>query len=295
MAGKNSIFVNNSAPSVDDTWLNLQQNEGNNIILGSGQSLSDAISNQRVIGVSRFAANNFYIDSGVADAYVLTLAASMTNPVSEVVGQGYFIGMTIRFRAGNSNTGASTVNVNSAGIKNLKKEDGTTDLDADDISSTQDSVFRYNGTAFCSANGSASTTAKGTVELLTNAELAAGTDTTRAATAAAIASLFGTSILGDPGELKIPLIVGGVFVKAIIKYGVANDVTSSGTTVTFANAFPNAMLRCFLTPYQYSSSVVNPASAQIMAGANSFSTTGFFISNSSATENRSWQWMAIGY
>ena len=147
MAGKNSVFVNNSTPNADDTWLNLQQNEGNNIILGSGQSLSDAISNQRVIGVSRFAANNFYTDSGAANAYVLTLAASMTNPVSATV--GYFVGMTIRFRAGNANTGASTVNVNSAGVKNLKQADGTTDLAAGDIPTTQDSEFRYNGTAFC--------------------------------------------------------------------------------------------------------------------------------------------------
>ena len=117
-------------------------------ITASGQTPSDAILNQVPIFVSRFAANNFYIDSGVANAYVLTLAASMTNPVSAVAGQGYFVGMTIRFRAGNPNTGASTVNVNSAGVKNLKKEDGTTDLDAGDISATQDSVFRYNGTSF---------------------------------------------------------------------------------------------------------------------------------------------------
>lgn len=123
-------------------------------ITASGQTPSDAILNQVPIFVSRFAANNFYIDSGAANAYVLTLAASMTNPVSVVVGQGYFVGMTIRFRAGNANTGASTVNVNSAGVKNLKKEDGTTDLAAGDIPTTQDSVFRYDGTSFVLANDS---------------------------------------------------------------------------------------------------------------------------------------------
>jgi hypothetical protein len=112
----------------------------------SGQPSSDAILNQVSIATSRYAANNFYIDSGVADAYVLTLAASMTNPVSATV--GYFVGMTIRFRAGNANTGASTVNVNSTGVKNLKKEDGTTDLAAGDIPTTRDSTFRYNGTSF---------------------------------------------------------------------------------------------------------------------------------------------------
>jgi len=112
----------------------------------SGQTSSDAILNQVSIATSRYAANNFYIDSGTADAYILTLAASMTNPVSATV--GYFIGMTIRFRAGNANTGASTVNVNSAGVKNLKQADGTTDLAAGDIPTTRDSTFRYNGTSF---------------------------------------------------------------------------------------------------------------------------------------------------
>jgi hypothetical protein len=151
----------------------------------SGQTSSDAILNQVSIGTSRYAANNFYIDSGVADAYVLTLAASMTNPVSATI--GYFVGMTIKFRAGNANSGASTVNVNSAGVKNLKQADGTTDLDAGDISTTQDSVFRYNGTSFVLESGSASTTAKGIIEIATNAEVIAGTDTSRAIVPSALA------------------------------------------------------------------------------------------------------------
>lgn len=116
----------------------------------SGQTSSDAILNQVSIATSRYSANNFYIDSGTANAYLLSLASSMTNPVSATV--GYFVGMTIFFRAGNANTGASTVNVNSAGVKNLKKEDGTTDLQANDIPTNQDSIFRYNGTVFVLQN-----------------------------------------------------------------------------------------------------------------------------------------------
>jgi len=115
----------------------------------SGQTSSDAILNQISIATSRYAANNFYIDSGTANAYLLSLASSMTNPVSATV--GYFVGMTIRFRAGNGNTGgAATVNVNGAGVKSLKKEDGTTDPIDGDISTTRDSTFRYNGTCFVS-------------------------------------------------------------------------------------------------------------------------------------------------
>jgi len=210
----------------------------------SGQTSTDTILNQVSIATSRYAANNFYIDSGTANAYILTLAASMTNPVSAVAGQGYFIGMTIRFRAGNANTGASTVNVNSAGVKNLKQADGTTDLDADDITTTQDSIFRYNGTSFVLKAGQASTTAKGIVELLTNAELAAGTDTTRAATAAAIASLFGTSLRSANGYARLPVKVGGAFVEIIFQWGVDGTLRDSDVTVTlnFPITFPNAIL-----------------------------------------------------
>ena len=80
-----------------------------------------------------------------------------------------------------------------------------------------------------------------------------------------------------------------------MQWGAAQNVTSAGLTVTLPIAFPNAMLRAFLTPFQFSSGTVNPASAGIMAGANTFTTTNFFISNSSATETRDWQWQAIGH
>lgn len=130
-------------------------------ITASGQTPSAVTLNQVPIFVSRFAANNFYIDSGVANAYTLTIAASMTNPVSATV--GYFEGMIIRFRAGNANTGASTVNVNSAGVKNLKKEDGSTDLEAGDIPTDRDVMFRYDGTSFVLVQNAldATTTTKG--------------------------------------------------------------------------------------------------------------------------------------
>ena len=163
MAGKNSVFVNNSAPSVDDTYLNLYKTENNNIITGSGQSLSDAVNNQMAIGVSRFAANNFYIDSGVADAYVLTLAASFTNPVSATV--GYFVGMTIRFRAGNAGTGgAATVNVNGAGVKSLKEADGSTNPSS--IPTIEDTMWRYDGTVFRKVNVTNATETSSGIALL---------------------------------------------------------------------------------------------------------------------------------
>jgi hypothetical protein len=257
----------------------------------SGQTSSDAILNQVSIATSRYAANNFYIDSGAADAYVLTLAASMTNPVSATV--GYFNGMTIRFRAGNANTGASTVNVNSAGVKNLKQADGTTDLAAGDIPTTQDSVFRYNGTVFVLESGSASTTAKGIVELLTNAELTAGTDTTRAATAAAIASLFGTSLRSTDGYARSPVKVGGAFVEIIFQWGLvaSASIPTPGTsyTVTFPLAFPTACLHV---------NYIGQGTYNAASTANdiviSKSTASFVLSHGFASP-RDVMWFSIGY
>jgi hypothetical protein len=274
---------------VSATEFNQMPTELEALITSSGQTVSDAILNQDSIAVARYSANNFYIDSGVADAYVLTLAASMTNPVSATV--GYFTGMTIRFRAGNANSGASTVNVNSAGIKNLKQADGTTDLAVGDIPTTQDSVFRYNGTAFVLQVGAASTTAKGIVELLTNAELAAGTDTTRAATAAAIASLFGTSLRSTNGYARLPVKVGGAFVEIIIQWGEQSVANASTATVTLPLAFPTSAL----APYQsiiYDGTISNLGANN--TGARFLSASQLQLANYHSS-SLLLQWMAIGY
>ena len=86
----------------------------------------------------------------------------------------------------------------------------------------------------------ASTSQRGIVELLTNAELAAGTDTTRAATSAAIASLFGTSDRSTNGYARLPVKVGGAFSEIIIQWGF---LAGAGTLVInrsyFSNRIPN--------------------------------------------------------
>jgi hypothetical protein len=211
-----------------------------NFITTSGQTPSTGNLNQIGIGSARYSSGGqFFTDSGTANAYILAPVSPFKAPVSAT--EGYFNGMTIRFRAGNANSGASTVNVNSAGVKNLKKEDGSTDLAAGDIPTNIDVMFRYNGTSFVLVIGvsDASTTVKGIVELLTNAELAAGIDTTRAATAAAIASLYPNITIGSQNSISFPIKDGGAFKKFTIKSGVTGNLSSGnpGTTITFASAF----------------------------------------------------------
>jgi hypothetical protein len=119
-----------------------------NFVISSGQTPSTSNLEQLGIGSARYSSGGqFFTDSGTANAYVLSPVSPFKSPVSSGAGEGYFNGMIIRFRAGNANSGASTVNVNSAGVKNLKKADGT-DVATGDILTTRDVVFRYDGTNF---------------------------------------------------------------------------------------------------------------------------------------------------
>jgi hypothetical protein len=132
---------------------------------------------------------------------------------------------------------------------------------------------------------SATTDLAGLVELLTNAELAAGTDTTRAATAAAVASLFGTSLRSASGYARLPVVVGGAFVEIILQWGTASITPSSPQAVTLPIAFPNAGLRGFSSPIS--------TGANSYGGVTTVSTTQItiWVNNIGASVN----WLAIGY
>ena len=124
-----------------------QLSDVDNLTTTSGQTPSTTDLFQLSIASARYSSGGqFFTDSGTANTYVLSPVSPFKSPVDAT--NTYFNGMTIRFRAGNANSGASTVNVNGAGSKDLKKEDGSTDLTAGDILTTKDSRFRYNGTSF---------------------------------------------------------------------------------------------------------------------------------------------------
>ena len=287
MADFNSSKVDGDSVDANE-WNQLASID--NFIATSGQTPSASNLNQMGIAAARYSSGGqFFTDSGTANAYVLTSISAFKSPVSSGAGEGYFVGMTIRFRAGNANTGASTVNINSAGVKNLKKEDGTTDLAAGDISTTQDSVFRYNGTSFVLESGSASTTAKGIIEIATNAEVTAGTDNTRAATAAAIANLFGTSLRSASGYVRLPVKVGGAFVEIIMQWGTQLNVAGdTNVVVNLPITFPNAILNgnCNFNTV----ADVNENSRIVLT-----STSQITVRNDTTTPNLDIMWQVIGY
>lgn len=99
-----------------------------NIILSTAQTLSGADNNQISRSMGNYVAKgDFYTDSGVANAYVLTIVDSFRAPTS------YTNGFRARFKVGNNNTGAATVNVASLGVKTIKKNGGADDLESGDL------------------------------------------------------------------------------------------------------------------------------------------------------------------
>lgn len=80
---------------------------------------------------------NYVVDSGAADAYVVTLSYA---PVA------YTDGMQVVFKALAANTGASTLNVNALGAKVIKRQDGAA-LAAGDIAADKIVEVRFNTTS----------------------------------------------------------------------------------------------------------------------------------------------------
>lgn len=106
--------------TVSATEYNQITTEGEAIITAGGLTPSNATLTQQAQSITRHTAGaDYYLDSGAVNAYVLTLSNSF------VASSSYFDGMRVRFITGNTNTGASTVNVSTLGIKNIRKIDGT--------------------------------------------------------------------------------------------------------------------------------------------------------------------------
>ncbi len=121
--------ISNKADNVGDTLpaedFNAMKNEQQNFVESTYQTLDgeggpDTDLNMQGKAVSLVAgAGDFYADSGAANAYVLTRSTTIKAIPS------YRDGLRISFIAGNTNSGASTVNVSTLGVKNITLPDGT--------------------------------------------------------------------------------------------------------------------------------------------------------------------------
>lgn len=82
--------------------------------------------------------SNYAVDTGTANNYLIAITGQTTT---------YVAGIAFQFRAANTNTGASTLNVNSQGAISIVKTDGTALVAGDIIANGIVSVM-YDGTNF---------------------------------------------------------------------------------------------------------------------------------------------------
>ena len=103
--------------------------------LGDGTAHTDAVNAGQIQdGGLIFQAT----DSGSADAYAIALTPAVT---------AYVAGQVFHFKAANTSTGASTLNVNALGAKNIKKKNDQ-DIAAGDIEQNAIVSVIYDGTSF---------------------------------------------------------------------------------------------------------------------------------------------------
>ena len=111
-------------------------------ISSSGQTLIPVIDpaddTQLSEAIARYGAGgaSYGVDSGAADAYVITLTGTFQPPTA------YFDGMVIAFRAANASTGASTINAFGLGVIDLKTEAGGA-ISTAFIDTDEDTICRY--------------------------------------------------------------------------------------------------------------------------------------------------------
>lgn len=159
-------------------WNQLPQ-EVQNVITDTGQTLTDGDLNQLGKGAAAYAAvSDYYTDSGVANAYVLSPISGFQAPVA------YFDGMRARFFPSNANSGGTaTVNINGLGVRDIVRQDGVgmssdtelqLDILAELVYSSTDNNFKLTITRF------GSQTQYGSVRYATTAEAQAGSNSSRA-------------------------------------------------------------------------------------------------------------------
>lgn len=127
------------ATVVDDDWLNAAQEELCNVILGAGIALSKTVRTQlrdAISKLTRDGGGTYAADSGGANALAIALSPAPT---------AYTTGMKVSTKVNIDNTGASTINVNGLGAKNIKTVFGL-DPTAKQLKAGKMYTFQYDGT-----------------------------------------------------------------------------------------------------------------------------------------------------
>ncbi len=147
MSATVKVWVDGSAPNCAATDLNGFKNENNNSIVASGQATDTGDNTQTARAMTVHASGaDYYTDSGAANAYVATIAASGIAFYATPTSVGYFTGMRVRFVPANTNTSTSTINVSSLGAKNIYNNGAA--CIGGELQSGYEATLVYNGSEF---------------------------------------------------------------------------------------------------------------------------------------------------
>jgi hypothetical protein len=214
------------------------------------------------------AAPIFAVDSSGA-ANTITVSPSPTYPT-------VITGTRIYVQIANSNTGATTLNVNGQGAVAVQQEtnSGLAALAGGELPAGGTFLFSYTGSVWEVLNPYR--------PLATNAQALAGTDTTHPVTSAGLAS---SQSIASPGYMKFP---GGL----IVQWGLTPSIVPNNhSVVTFPIAFPNNMLWAGGTPY-----VQNGTQASQCCGVYPINSATMDVTNNlPSTTSFPVYWIAIGY
>jgi len=106
--------------NIDALWLNTLLAEFRKVIDSAGVAESETLEDLLAEGAGRIASGaQFGVDSGAANAYVVTTSLNFVLP------KAYFLGQRVTFEPGASNNSASTLNVNGVGVKALRAYNDT--------------------------------------------------------------------------------------------------------------------------------------------------------------------------
>lgn len=151
-------------------------------IVPSGSSETQLVS-QYIHALVELAAGRAvnYDESGIVNVYVAGLRTNQQGP------QSLYDGLLVKFTPGNDNTAASTINVNGLDVRNIFFNGVA--LTGGELLTTEKATIEYDLTNVrwnLIKTPNASETLKGIIELATQAEVDAGTNTTRAVTPATL-------------------------------------------------------------------------------------------------------------
>ena len=113
-------FMTDGLTSLLATFFNQIPDESENLILSTGQVLTNADLFQMAKAAAEYSSRgNFYTDVGVADTYTLAVQGIMKSPIALTEGTSFI------FKVANANTGASTVELPGLASTSLNRVDNS--------------------------------------------------------------------------------------------------------------------------------------------------------------------------